>query len=257
MDKIYPTIKISRPKKPNRFYAFFLIGFLVKIIMLIPVVIELLFLGIGEIVVTIINSFVVLFTGKYWDSAYSYNLGLIRFTTKIFFFVEGLTDRYPGFDFETRDFTLNMDCPQNPNRLYAIPIFGGIVRILFMIPYAIYSQVLGNGTFAGVFVSSFPVLFNGNYPESVYEFATDSMRVNQALSSYFMGLSDTYPSFNISMDHKNLKIAMIIVGILLTLSNFQNRANQRMNPYTNQYTAPYTQNYQNIPNYQNYQFPQR
>ncbi len=246
MQKFYPAIQIQHPKNPNRFYAFFLVGFLVKIILLIPIFIELFFLGIGEIIVTIINSFVVLFTGKYWQSAYSYNLGIIRLVTKITFYVQGLTDKYPGFDFETRGFSLKMDCPKKPSRLFAIPVFGGIVRILFMIPYGIYSQVLGHGAFAGVFVSSFPVLFQGNYPESTYEFARDSVRVNQALTFYLMGLSDSYPSFHISMNHKNIKIALIIAGIILTILNFRSGRRNQINPYAGQYPSSY---------YQNYQFP--
>src|SRR3989344_1395908 len=63
---LYPVININRNEKPNRFYAFPLIGFLTKIIILIPVFIWMAILGIVQGILLIINSFIVLFTGKYW-----------------------------------------------------------------------------------------------------------------------------------------------------------------------------------------------
>jgi len=66
--KIYPTFILANNQHPNRLYAFPLIGFLVKIVFLIPVLIEMFFLGIVSFLVLVINWFVVLITGKYWDN---------------------------------------------------------------------------------------------------------------------------------------------------------------------------------------------
>jgi len=219
---IYPVINIPHIQKPNRFYAFPLFGFLAKLIVLIPVGIELFVLWVVNFFVTmIINPFIVLVTGKYWKTAYELNLGLLRLTTKTYYYAFGLTDKYPGFNLEIKDnYNLEMAYPENPNRFFAIPIIGGFVRIVILIPYFIYAQVIEYAASIGVFVSFVPVLFMGKYPESTYELARDSVRVGMGATAYISGLSDKYPSFYISMNHRGVKIILIILGILALLGNF-------------------------------------
>lgn len=240
---IYPTFSVVHIKDPNRFYAFPVLGFVVKAIMLIPVAIELFFLEIAYFFLTIINSLVVVFTGKYWDTFYSFNLGLMRLTTKVHLFLLGLTNKYPGFDFAVAGgMSLDIAMPQNPSRVFAIPLIGGLIRFILLIPYLIYVSVVQYGAWVGAVISSFPVLFSGKYPESAYEFGRDMLRVTNASMSYFSGLSDSYPSFSISMNHKNIKIALIVVGALLflyymansiTSNNRRDFRYERSQPYVN------------------------
>lgn len=218
---IYPAISIGHIQKPNRFYAFFLIGFLVKCIILIPQFFEIIILGIIYFILSIINSLVVLFTGKYWDTAYTFILGFMRFEAKIYYYFVGLTDTYPGFDFSLPDgIKVDIAKPTNPSRFFAFPVIGGLVRIIFLIPYGIYTTVIHHGAWIGVVFSSFPVLFSGKYPESTYELARDSQRVALASSAYMSGFSDKYPSFWISMNHQTVKIILIILGALAAFGNF-------------------------------------
>ncbi|MDO8570608.1 MAG: DUF4389 domain-containing protein [Candidatus Daviesbacteria bacterium] len=228
--RFYPDLKIDHIQNPNRFFAFPLFGGLVKIIILIPVFIEIAFLMIFLAITAVINSFVVLFTGKYWNFNYSYILGVLRLLAKTGFYFEGLTNKYPGFGFTTlqsvHGFTLDMKKPENPSRFYAIPLLGGLVRIVLLIPYFIWVQVLGNASFLGTVISSFFVLFKGRYPESTYELDRDTLRVSTANYAYMLGFSDTYPSFWISFNHKAIKIILLAFGILYSLnsgvSNFDN-----------------------------------
>lgn len=247
MDQAYPIISINQNLNANRFYAIPLIGFIAKIILLIPYFIAIFGVSIGLIFILLINSFCVLFNGKYWDFAYNYNRGIIRMGTKMYFYLTGLTDKYPEFNFNNgRDFTLEINQPQNPNRWFAFPILGGVVRIILLIPYYIYSQVLQSGAYLGVFLSFAKVLFESKYPESTYEFARDSQRVSQATGTYLFGLSDSYPSFKISMNHKNIKIALIIGGIILTIlqwshrntNHYQYQYQPQPATYTSQTTSP-------------------
>lgn len=227
---IYPTLKLEKVKNPNRLFAIPLLGILIKVILLIPVFLELIILAIAFFFVWIINSFVVLFTGEYWNTAYTLTLGILRLTAKTQFYFFGLSDLYPGFDFSVKDFTLDIAKPEKPNRLFAIPLLGGIVRIIILIPYLIYDSVLQNAASAGVLISFFPVLTKGEYPESTYELARDYTRVNLAASCYMAGLSDSYPSFWISMNHKNIKIALIIVGVIISLSRNTASVQNKNNP---------------------------
>ncbi|MDO8638185.1 MAG: DUF4389 domain-containing protein [Candidatus Daviesbacteria bacterium] len=225
-NRFYPDLKIDHIQNPNRFYAFPFLGGIFKIIILIPVIIELIILMMFWMLLTIINSFFVLFTGKYWNFAYTFSLGLMKFLTKISFYFEGLSNKYPGFNFNLTEFTLDIKKPENPSRFFAIPIIGGLVRIILIIPYFIWVEILGSASYVGTIASSFPVLFKGNYPESTYELNRDTVRVSLGHYVYMAGLSDTYPSFWISFNHKTIKIILLIIGVLITLGNQSNNLNK-------------------------------
>lgn len=234
--RMYPELKVSHIQNPNRLYAVPLLGFLVKILMLIPVGIWLIILSfVSFFVVVLVNPFFVLFTGKYWDLAYKLTLGVMRLTARSSMFFGGLTDTYPGFSLENEgDVSVNTPIPQNPNKLFAIPLLGGVIRIVLLIPYLIWNNVLTNASFLGMIGSSIPVLFMGKYPESTYELYRDSARVSLGASTYMSGLSDTYPSFWISMNHKGIKIVLLVLGALMTITNSSDSKNSQYK-YQQQY----------------------
>jgi hypothetical protein len=242
-DGIYPVLTSKYIENPNRLYAVPVLGFLIKFIILIPVFIELMFIGIGAaVLIILVNPFVVLITGRYMSLAYQANLGMLRLSTKLSFFMFGLTDRYPGFslDNDNPDVLVDFSMPENPGRLYAVPILGFIIRTVLMIPYFIFSQIINNAATIGVFfVASFVVLFTGKYPEGVYELARDSQRVNMASALYLSGISDRYPSFYISMAHDKIKIILIALAVIFTGFRFTNSYHDRK-PY-----MPGSQQYRN------------
>lgn len=233
-------LSVKMIQKPNRFFAFPVFGGLVKVIILIPQFVELLILLLIDLILAVVNSLAVLFTGSYLEFVYQYNVNLFTLIAKVTFYFSGLSDTYPGLDFNpTNDFTLKCTYPKNPNRLFAIPLFGGIARGIMLIPYGFFQQVMQNGSWVGTMISSFPVLFNGKYPESTYEFNSDSMRVFLASFIYGLGISDSYPSFKISMNHKNIKITLIVIGSIMSLFrlNFGNGVHAGR-PVTHPYLTP-------------------
>jgi len=245
--KVYPHLKIEKNNTPNRLYAVPLLGFFAKIIMLIPVFIEAVVLGIIFVFLWSINSFVILFTGKYWDTAYDFFLGIMRFYTKISVFMYGLTDTYPGFDLSaSKLFLLDIEKPKQPNRLFAIPFFGLLVRFLLLLPYHIFSHVMQNGSWVGMLIGWFWILFYGKFPESIYEFEYDTIRVGLGGICYMTGLSDDYPSFRISMRNQTIKILLIIAGTILTLNSGRNYF------FHNEYRKHYQYN---NPSYYQYSYP--
>jgi len=220
--KVYPHLAVENNKKPNRFLAFPILGIIAKMIILIPVIIELVFLGLAACFVLFINWFVISFTGKYWDAAYRFFLGLMRLGAKMQLYIWGITDKYPGFTFDTNKILeLNIPKPEKPNRWLAIPFVGIAVRAVLLVPYFIFNEVMQRGSGVALVISWFTVTFKARFPESLYEFEKDSLRVSLATSSYLIGLSDKYPSFAISMNHQTIKILLIIAGALLTAWRLQ------------------------------------
>ncbi len=217
----YPNLAVSQIKDPSKFYAIPLLGGFVKIIILIPVFIELAFIAVAVWILSIVNSLNVLINGKYWQTSFNLTLGMMKLGAKVYLYFMGLTNKYPGFSLDTNDdFSIDIEMPKNPSRFYAIPILGLLVRFILMIPYSIYSSVLHYGAHIGAVISSFAVLANGKYPESTFEFERDSLRVNLASGAYFAGFSDAYPSFWISMNHQTAKLLLIIAGAVMMFSNW-------------------------------------
>jgi hypothetical protein len=216
----YPQIEIERNINPNRLYAIPLFGFLVKIIILIPVFLELwlLFMAI-EVLVFLVNPFVVLFTGKYLKIAYDLATGALRLGAKSSLYCYGVTDKYPGFDISTSPFTWNLAYPDSPDKLYAIPLLGIFIRVILIIPFVLFSQIISHAITLAAFFTFAPVLFKGYYPETTHELAVDYVRLSNASMAYVFGISDTYPSFKISWNHKTMKILLVIFGVLMLLGN--------------------------------------
>lgn len=233
--KIYPHLAVENNKNPNRFYAIPFFGLIAKLIILTPVIIELSVLGFVACIALVINWFFILFTGKYWDSAYKLFVGLLRLGAKTALFIWGITDKYPGFTFDTNKLLeLDIAKPEKPNRLLAIPFIGILIRLILLIPYLIFTKVMIHGSLLALLISWFAVTFRGKLPESLYEFEKDTLRVSVALLAYFFGLSDKYPSFNISMNHQTVKILLIIAGAILAAGNSEDR-----DRYSNNYLYEY------------------
>lgn len=226
--RLYPKIHAEIPKNPKKLYALPIIGYFVKNIVLIPANIILVFYGLIGFVAYVINSFVILFTGKYWNFAYKINISTLEYFTRIHFFLYGITDTYPGFSVHKKiPITIEIPKPENPNRLYAIPIIGFLIRLILLIPFFIYIHIIVIATAPALIGAIIFVFFKGFYPESCFEIIKDSQRLTLALSSYIFGLSDTYPSFKISLNHKGIKIFFIIMGIILFLLSSMGKNNTK------------------------------
>lgn len=237
----YPQLAIQLIKNPSKWYAIPLFGGLVKIILLIPVWIELFALGVVNFFILIIGSFVILFTGKYWKVEYEYFLGYMQLQAKTYFYFAGMTNTYPGFSLDAKEFTLDIPYPEHPNRWFAAPLLGFLARIILLIPFTIYTSVIQTAGNIAIAFSWITVLLFGTYPETTHELVRDGLRLSFATTSYFAGLSDTYPNFWISMKHKTLKIILIIVAVILLLLQYSSNS-RRPAHQNNQYQYNYSVN---------------
>lgn len=219
--RMYPWLTAKKNPSPSRFYAFPIIGICFKVIALIPQAIILTFsmLIIGSLVT--INSFHVFFNGKYLRTTYDWLSWWMKFNTKFSFYFYGITDKYPGFSANIDDnYTLEIEYPSSSEKFFAVPLIGGVIRFIFMIPYFIYVSIIANvANFAWFFSWGMP-LINKKYPETTHELVVDSLRLEYALMMYVSGLSDKYPSFKISKNHLKIKIFLIVLVLMLNIFNF-------------------------------------
>jgi hypothetical protein len=233
----YPKQVIKNNQHPRMLFAFPFVGILIRLILTIPVNILIFIYSFWYAILWVAVPFVILFTGKYPESFYRFFLGYMRMYTKVAVYIAGLTDKYPGYGLDGNGIVeLDFPKPHAPSRALGAPLIGFIVRIVLLIPFLIFESVLSYGAQWAVLFSWFGVLFKKRYPESLYEFVTDYLRVSNASTIYMTYLSDTYPSFEISMKHKRVKILLLVLGALGVLNNgMNNAANRSSNNYNNTY----------------------
>ena len=213
--RIYPTLIVPRNINPSRFYAFPLLGGFVKLVLLIPTIILLSIISFVWQVTVLINVFVVLFTGRYWRFSFEVCDFYNKYSLKTSLYFLGVSNKHPGFSPKINDnFSITIPFPTTPNRLYAFPLLGIFVRIIVMIPFMLWYGIVYYGYLFLSVISSFSVLFKGYFPESTHELIVDGIRLGIAMNLFFAGISDTLPSYKISMHHKVIKIIALAIGFI-------------------------------------------
>jgi len=97
-DDGYPVrVLFERPEESNRLWAIPLVGYVAKVIILIPHLVALMVIGLVTMLMQLVAWIPVLFTGQYPSWAYSFTTGYLRWSTRMSAFFLGLTDQYPPF----------------------------------------------------------------------------------------------------------------------------------------------------------------
>ena len=85
----------------------------VKAFLVVPHIVVLLFLFLGFTLAWAISLFAILFTGRYPRRLFYFNLGVLRWTWRMWFYGDGAlaTDRYPPFTLKAVDYPADLDVP--------------------------------------------------------------------------------------------------------------------------------------------------
>jgi hypothetical protein len=178
---------------------------LVKWFLLIPHILILVFLWIAFILTTIGAFFVILFTGRYPQGIFDFNLGVLRWTWRVSFYSYSAlaTDRYPPFSLSEE--------PDYPARLYitypswqrkGLPLIGW--WLLGIPQYALATVFVGGGVgWEGgpgavgslVFVAAILLLFKNHYRQDVFDVVMGFNRWAMRVCAYGVLMTPEYPPF--------------------------------------------------------------
>ena len=158
----------------------------------------LVFVGLWSTILTFISFWSILFTGRYPESFFEFQVGLMRWSLRLQARLFNLSDGYPAFGVNASDdgYTdFQMQYPENLSRGMAI------VKLLFGALYCglphmflWYFRYLASVVLS--FLAFWAVLFTGKYPASWHEFNVGTFRWMLRVKIYLGYMSDDYPPFS-------------------------------------------------------------
>jgi hypothetical protein len=99
---------------------------------------------------------------------------------------------------QTYPIRLEADYPPESSRPLA---FCGIVfllpKLILLLPHIVVLYFVNIAVFVAVYISYWVVLFTGQYPRGIHEFAVGALRWQVRTSAWFFSLTDQYPPFSL------------------------------------------------------------
>lgn len=156
----------------------------------------LMFVGIWSAILTFVSFWVVLFTGRYPQTMYEFQVGYMRWGLRLRARLMNLSDGYPGFGINAADdnVTFDMVYPEKLSRaLLLLRLFFGWIYV--GIPHGFMLFFRSIATWVVMFLAWWVVLFTGNYPASFHGFVTGLLRWGTRVNAYLLFMTDDYPPF--------------------------------------------------------------
>ena len=196
---------------------------LVKWILVIPHLIVLFFLWFGLWISTIVAGFAILFTGRYPNAIFNYNVGVLRWNWRVGFYAYSAlgTDRYPPFTLAATDYPADLEVD------YPARLSHGLVLVkwwLLVIPHLVIVSIIAGGTgwwLAGggtpwttdgwatgaragfsllavlVVIAAVILLFTGRYRRGLFDLIIGLNRWLYRVIVYATLMRDEYPPFRL------------------------------------------------------------
>jgi hypothetical protein len=183
---------------------------LVKWLLIIPHLVVLCFLWIAAVFVGLIAFFAVLFSGRYPRGMFDFNVGVLRWTSRVSFYAYRAlaTDRYPPFTLQSVDYPADLEI-EYPERLKNWLV---LFKWFLAIPhYAVLAALIGGSwgsappghhPFGGllwvlVLIVAVLLLFTGKYHRDIFRLIMGINRWAYRVLAYVGLMTDEYPHFRL------------------------------------------------------------
>lgn len=164
---------------------------------LLPHAFVMLFLGIWSGILQFISFWVVLFTGKYPQSFFEYQVKMRNYGLRFSATVMNLVDGYPAFGINGTSDSVSLEVPY-PEKLsrgkVLLRMFFGMFYIMLPHGFCLVFRFMLHNIYQ--FLAWWIVLFTGKYPESWHEFNVGTLRWITRLGLYNSLMTDDYPPFS-------------------------------------------------------------
>jgi hypothetical protein len=150
-------------------------------------------LGIAAMVAAMIAWFAIVFTGRMPHGLWSLNAFYLRWRVRAAAYIALLRDEYPPFG--EGEYPVQLELPDTG---VARDRWSVGFRILLALPHLVMVWILGVVWMLTGVVAWFAILFTGNYPRSLYDFAIGVLRWSTDVEAYLLLLHDEFPPFSLS-----------------------------------------------------------
>ncbi|HSV77176.1 MAG TPA: DUF4389 domain-containing protein [Bacteroidales bacterium] len=162
----------------------------------LPHLFLLFFVGIWGSILGFIAFWMILFTGKYPQSMFEFQVGYLRWYLRVNARIANVADGYPAFGIKgTDDKTLfEVEYPERISRgLVLVRLFFGA----FFVYLPHFFVLFFRGLWVAIleFLAWWIVLFTGTYPLTFHEWVVGQLRWTTRVSLYMGYMTDKYPPF--------------------------------------------------------------
>ena len=194
-------LQLPQERELNRWWGLLWFGMFVRYILAIPHLIILFVLVVAWYISMLILWIPILITGRVpgiWNTIGS---ELIKRAARVSSYILLFPGGYPALGMGQPgpvDLQVNLG-DSSMNRLWGIPFFGLMARVIVLIPQLIVMYVIG--IVAGVvgFFVWIPILLNGRYPDIAMKIIGLFIRYESRVLAYMLFLPVPYPPFDFSM----------------------------------------------------------
>ncbi len=159
----------------------------------------LLFMSLWGAILSFISFWIILFTGRYPQSFFEYQVGLLRWQTRVRARQYNLTDGYPAFGIDSKDEAITIEVPYPENISRGMVLVRALFGFIFvLLPHGFVLFFLTIGVIISVFIGWWIILFTGKLPVGIHDFIVGYLRWGTRVSLYLGNMTDTYPPFSLS-----------------------------------------------------------
>jgi hypothetical protein len=151
-------------------------------------------------ILAFISWFAIVFTGRLPAGIADLQCLILRYEARTYSYLLWLREPYPAFEFSTAA----ADPATDPLRVDLAPQLENRdrltvgLRLLWIIPIALFTAVVTIGAVVAVVVAFFTVLLTGRWPLGLRRFVVDAARLLLRLHAYGRLLVDDYPTFTLT-----------------------------------------------------------
>jgi hypothetical protein len=169
---------------------------LVNWLLALPLFLWLPILQFGATVVSVVGWFALVFSGRLPESLGNYLVAVLRYQWRVYAFLLGFTERYPGFAVvagyvDPGDYPAVLYSARPTKRRRATVLF----RFILVIPQAFVLVFVNLAGYLALIVGWVAVLIAGRWPLAWLKFVVEWMRWVFRVSGYWWLIVDEYPPF--------------------------------------------------------------
>jgi hypothetical protein len=159
----------------------------------------LFFVGLWGAILGFVAWWIILFTGRYPQSFFEFQLGLNRWQARLNARFMNLADGYPAFGISGTDDSVKVDIPYPESLSRGMLLVKAFFGWLFVgIPHGFVLLFLTFGVYIAAFIGWWAVLFTGKMPKGIHDFITGYFRWGFRVNAYLGNMTDVYPPFSLS-----------------------------------------------------------